>query len=375
MTRPTKHRFLSPELSPTSSSASETPKFNHHHRKFPKLPHSLPREPDPSDEEDEDEDEDELTSVTSPNNNQFPHSLASNSPNSPKSIPQIDSYVNIAPFPIFKGTPSECPSAHLSRFSKVCRANNVSSVETMMNIFPVTLENEAALWYDLNVEPCPSLTWEEIKSLFTDAYRKPDYDKQLRFELMNLNQEQGESVRSYYLRLQWILKQWPGNGIPEPLLKGVFVDGLRRDFKDWVVPQKPDSLGDALRLAFTWEQVRIIRREDREENAKCGFCEGGHEEFECEIKGRMKEWLIRSKEEKRFGGLLEKIEVGSRSGGEETEELASAREPRREREEEEEEVVVYGQKKSGCKCSKHRCGKKRLERNKSVVTVNSSNLG
>lgn len=368
MTRPTKHRFRSPELSPTSS-ASETPKHNHH-RKIHKLPRSPPYEPDPSDEENEEEEEEELTSVTSPND-QFTPSLAPNSPNSPKPITQTDSYVNIAAFPVFRGNPSECPAAHLTRFSKVCRANNVSSVEAMMKIFPVTLEDEAALWYDLNVEPYPSLTWEEIKSLFSDAYRVPDYDKRLRFELVNLNQARGESVRSYFLRLQWILNQWPGHGIPDPLVKGIFVDGLRRDFKDWIVPQKPGSLGDALRLAFTWEQVRIIRSGDGEEVAKCGFCDGGHEESECEVRGRMREWWIR-----REG---EKAEIGSGSGGGETEELASAGDSRREgkvvEEEEEEGVVVYGRKKSGCKCSKHQCGKKRLGRNNSVVTKNSSNLG
>ncbi|OMO98851.1 hypothetical protein CCACVL1_04030 [Corchorus capsularis] len=61
----------------------------------------------------------------------------------------ISSYINIAPFPIFRGGPNECPVTHLSRFAKVCRANNVSSVDMMMRIFPITLEDEAGIWHTI----------------------------------------------------------------------------------------------------------------------------------------------------------------------------------------------------------------------------------
>jgi hypothetical protein len=74
----------------------------------------------------------------------------SNSPNNFSSQPpgnQFASYMNIAPLPIFRGAPDECPVTHLSRFTKVCRANNASAIDMMMRIFPVTLEDEAALWY------------------------------------------------------------------------------------------------------------------------------------------------------------------------------------------------------------------------------------
>lgn len=234
--------------------------------------------------------------------------VASRSVNTLSSQPgvQLTSYVNIAPLPIFRGATSECSVKHLSRFTKVCRANNASTIDMMMRIFPITLEDEAALWYDFNIEPYEaSLTWEDIKSSFLHAYHKIEFVDQLRSELMMINQGDEESVRSYFLRLQWILKQWPDHGLPDGLLKGIFIDGLREEFRDWILPQKPDSLNEALRLAFGFEQVKSIRPVSKKV-LKCGFCDGGHEESSCEVKERMRELWIRKRKEKEEVGFWAK---------------------------------------------------------------------
>ncbi|GMI86715.1 hypothetical protein HRI_002340800 [Hibiscus trionum] len=214
------------------------------------------------------------------------------------------SYINIAPLPIFHGSPEECPMTHLSRFVKVCRANNASSVEMMMRIFPVTLDDEAGLWYDLNIEPFPSLGWEEIKASFVQAYNKIKVKEQMRNELSMMNQGDEECVRSYFLRLQWVLQRWPDHGISEDFLKDIFVDGLREDFQGWVIPRKPESMGEALRLAFAFEQLKNIKGSSRKN--------GGVEEDERE----------------RFGGKM----------------------------------------MSQCQCSKHHCWKKQLQRTNSLIS-------
>ncbi|PPD77746.1 hypothetical protein GOBAR_DD25328 [Gossypium barbadense] len=116
-------------------------------------------------------------------------------------------------------------------FKQVCRANNASSVAMRMRVFPVTLHNEAGLWYDLHIEPYPSLGWEEIKASFLKAYRKTQVKEQLRNELAMMNQGSEECVRLYFLRLQWLLQRWPDHGISEILMKDIFVDGLRRNFR------------------------------------------------------------------------------------------------------------------------------------------------
>ncbi|OAY55424.1 hypothetical protein MANES_03G153000v8 [Manihot esculenta] len=286
-------------------------------------------------------------------------SLKSTSISQPNFQPS-NSYVNVAPLPVFHGLPNECPFAHLSRFVKVCRANNASSTDTMVRIFPVTLENEAALWYDLNIEPYPSLSWDEIKLSFLEAYYRIETVDQLRSELLMLNQESEESVRSYFLRMQWILKRWPEHGLSDNMLKGIFIDGLMVDFRDWIIPQKPSSLNEALSLAFSFERVKIITSGTRQKFAKC-----------CESRERMRE-SFRKRKEKQM--------MVSSEGGNESD--VAAKEIGREDDYEEEEEDDNGKlqemfsgkktEKCQCQCSKHQCWKKKLQRNNSAVTRKSS---
>ncbi|GAB2274731.1 hypothetical protein Dimus_009503 [Dionaea muscipula] len=252
------------------------------------------------------------------------------------------SYVSIAPLPVFHGNdPAECPIKHLSQFNKSCRANNGSSVEMMVRIFPVTLAGEAALWG----------------------------------ELMSINQGLKEVVRSYFLRLQWMLERWRSSSwhgnISEEAVKDIFVDGLRQELKEWIVPQNPSSLSDALRLAFAWERVlkddgfatvgdqnQINNRTmDLQDDANCGFCAGPHDETQCLIRDRMRDlWFQNSHREpeeleaKRFhfevpvaaarttgGGVV----VATQGG------MVAAR-----------AASTLKKQKSMCQCSKHQCWKK-----------------
>lgn len=271
-------------------------------------------------------------------------------------------YKKIAPLPIFRGTSMECPITHLSRFNKVCRANGAFSNDMFLRIFPVTLEEEAALWYDLNIEPYPNLTWDEIKLSFLQAYRRVELMEELKEELMGINQRECESVRAYFLRLQWILHRWPEHGLSEALLKGVFIDGLRNESKEWILLQKPESLNDALRMAFSYEEMRSIRRKKEGVDYECcGFCEGMHEERECEVREAMRA-LWRDCQEKQKGSMGEKdfvrlISMGGRSDHDErVEEEASTNVG----------LTNDYKKKNQCKCLKHQCSSKRLLRNMSI---------
>ncbi|EEF44287.1 conserved hypothetical protein [Ricinus communis] len=328
---------------------------------------------DSNDDDDEIEDDDEEQPIISEsvtnslNADQLSSSSYSNSqPN--------NSYINVAPLPVFHGNSNECPIAHLSRFVKVCRANNASSTDMMMRIFPVTLENEAALWYDLNIQPYPSLSWDEIMLSFLEAYQRIKLVDQLRSDLMMLNQGSDESVRSYFMRLQWILKRWPDHGLSDNMLKWIFIDGLMGNFKDWIIPHKPNSLNEALRLAFSFEQVKSIRG-TKQKVVKCGFCEGSHEENCCVVREKMRELFRNSKKK-----MMIPKEASERSeAGNEMAENKDGKEG-----EEEEEVDVGDDKeekrmlsssktgKSPCQCSKHHCWMKKFERSNSVTTRNSA---
>lgn len=319
---------------------------------------------------DEADDEYEEFSRTTASN---PYAESETNPKPPESVlsttpgPESSAYVNIAPLPIFRGDPGECPAVHLGRFTRVCRANNALSDDMKKRIFPVTLDGEAVLWYELNIEPHPSLSWEEIQSSFLQMYRRMEFDEQLRSELMTVQQADGETVKSFFMRMQWILKKWPDHGIPDVILKGVFMDGLREDFQDWVIPHNPNSLDEAFRLAMTWEQALSIRASRRRRRnvfdpaigstggamtAKCGFCDGPHDEGTCEIRRRMRELWLKNKDKSLIAS----------SGGSTTEEKKKG-----EDEEEDGRLVGWSGSKSQCQCWKHQCWKK-----KAILTRNYS---
>ncbi|GAU22579.1 hypothetical protein TSUD_93470 [Trifolium subterraneum] len=291
-----------------------------------------------------------------------PSISASNIPN-PTQPMNASSYIKIAPLPIFRGTPNESPITHLSRFNKVCRANNASSIEMQKNIFPVTLEEEPALWYDLNIEPYYiSLSWDEIKLSFLQAYYEIEPVEELRTELMGIHQGEKERVRSYFLRLQWILKRWPEHGLEDDVIKGIFVNGLRNEFHDWVLMQKPKSLNDALRLAFDFEHVRRIGGK-KEMVSTCGFCEGPHEESICGVREGMKElWRQSGNKEgsdnRAAKDLFRSFSMEESSGKGKIE--------MNEGEKVGESVVGRSMKKDLCQCTKHMCRKKTLSRNSSL---------
>ncbi|KAL3754734.1 hypothetical protein ACJRO7_001921 [Eucalyptus globulus] len=377
--KPPPHSPSGSDLSPRYSSASYSPRRNRHRHRRLSSPDSArdgavdsdylgsSRSPyDSGEDEYEYEDDNPASEDVGTRRGsgsgsvpmQFPEPKASS--NLTK-LPGPTPYVHVAPMPVFRGAPEECPVAHLSRFAKVCRANNADSPDAMMRIFPVTLEREAALWYDLNIEPYrPSLGWDDVRASFAQAYQKAELQDQLRSQLATLNQGRGECVRSYFLRLQLILQRWPDHGLPEGLVRGIFLDGLSGELQEWVLPQRPESLDDALRLAIGYEQVKGVKGPGPGPGGECGFCGGPHEEQEggCEVRERMRALWLESKEKAMGVGLVKERESESESGAGDRSEAAGG-------------SASFGAislRRSLCQCWKHQCSRKRLERSKSLAT-------
>ncbi|CAA6665614.1 unnamed protein product [Spirodela intermedia] len=254
----------------------------------------------------------------------------------------------------------------MRRFARVCRANNAPSPEMMARVFPVTLDGEAALWYELEVEPLSGMSWEEIEASFMAAFCRPETAEQSRSDLMAMKQEDGETVNAYYLRMQWILRKWPAHGIPDGMLRGLFVDGLKEDYQDWIIPQRPQSLEEAFRLALSWEQAQRTREARRRraaatEKLKCGFCDGQHEEGSCEVRRGMRELWLRSRERTEKQQQQRQLKQSTASGGNlrSLSLSASMTGPKQEwGERKEEGVGIMSFRRSQCQCWKHQCWKK-----------------
>ena len=264
----------------------------------------------------------------------------------------MGSYVAIAPLPIFRGDPGECPDAHLARFDRVRRANGAATPAAAARIFPASLDADAALWYDLRVsgadDDSPTPPWHAIRAAFLDFFRPPGAADRARAELAALRQGPGEAVNRFHLRLQGVLRRCSGVGVdvPDSLSKAAFVDGLLAEFRDCVAPQHPEALDDAVALALIWERAEGVREAWRVAKAactpapttpavvRCSFCGlDGHEEALCEA------WMSGGGGGGgRGGSVVVADEEGGGSGA--LARLGSAVSTR------------------SCQCRRHQCGKK-----------------
>jgi hypothetical protein len=174
---------------------------------------------------------------------------------------------------------------------------------------------------------------------------------------MSLRQRPGEAVNRYHLRMQGILRQFPDAGadVPDAFLKSAFVHGLRTEFQDWLAPQHPEALHEAVALALSWERAESLREARRVAKAaagngigisKCGFCSAeGHEEPDCEVRKRMMElWLRSSSSAGRGTAVAGKVGEDAEEGG------GSARLGRLE--------SAVSTRSAQCQCRKHQCWKK-----------------
>ncbi|OEL38023.1 hypothetical protein BAE44_0000960 [Dichanthelium oligosanthes] len=288
----------------------------------------------------------------------IPLSSAASVSQQPSYLPYPDDafgpYVAVAPLPIFRGGPGECPDAHLSRFDRVCRANGAVTPATAARIFPASLDDDAALWYDLTASGSSPPPWHTVRAAFLDFFRPPGAADRARAELMALRQGPGEAVNRYHLRMQGILRRCAdvGADVPGAFLKAAFVDGLRAEFQDWVVPQQLETLDDAVALALSLERAEGVREARRVAKAacaagdRCAFCGAeGHKEAQCEVRMRMRELWRRNSSSWRAGAIVaakDGEQAEERGGSTALARLGSA----------------VSTRSTQCQCRKHQCGKK-----------------
>ncbi|CAL4952297.1 unnamed protein product [Urochloa decumbens] len=283
------------------------------------------------------------------------------------------SYVAAAPLPVFRGDAGECPDAHLARFDRVRRANGAATLSAAARIFPASLDGDAALWYDLAAsgagagedaeeDVLPPPPWRAVRAAFLDFFRPPGAAERARGELAALRQGPGEAVNRYHLRLQGILRRCAdlGSDIPggDASLRDAFVGGLRAEFKDWVAPQRPAALDEAVALALSWERAESVHEARRAAKAaaaaaadcaavgRCSFCGGeGHEEERCEVRTKMRELWRRSSSGRDGGGVLGMDGEQDEGGGGGSMMLARL-------------GSAVSTRSTQCQCRKHQCAKK-----------------
>nr|CAD1822227.1 unnamed protein product [Ananas comosus var. bracteatus] len=150
--------------------------------------------------------------------------------------------------------PLHLPGRAPARFDRACRANNAADPGVAARVFPASLDADAALWYDLAVAPLrPAPPWPAVRSAFLLAFRPPDFAERARAQLMSLRQGEAESVPS---TTPVDTEAVAGARDTGCVAEGIFIDGLREGFQEWVVTQKPETLAEAVGLAMSWSGRR-----------------------------------------------------------------------------------------------------------------------
>ena len=115
----------------------------------------------------------------------------------------------------FTGHPTEDPNEHLGRFLKMAntvKLNGVRPEVIKMQLFPFSLRDIAATWFDSL--PYGSVnTWEELVEAYLGRFFPPSLTSERRKEISVFNQGEDESLYTAWESFKRLLKRCPMHGI------------------------------------------------------------------------------------------------------------------------------------------------------------------
>ena len=115
----------------------------------------------------------------------------------------------------FTGHPSEDPNEHMWRFmrmEKIVKLNGVRPDVINLQLFPFSLRDIAATWFDSL--PVGSVnTWEELVEAFMSRFFPPTLIAKRRGEFIVFKQGEDESLYTAWERFKRLLKRCPMHGI------------------------------------------------------------------------------------------------------------------------------------------------------------------
>ena len=154
---------------------------------------------------------------------------------------------------MFCGEQGADPDHHIAQFMTACVANNARTPQHWLTMFPATLRDMAFQWYDR--QPAGTFAdWDALRIAFLAQFRPLGFVDRLRERLQSLRMVAGESIDSYYGRMEDILRRWNNHQIPNHMLMGQFVAGLNPPkLRIFVKEASPPDLQTAINRAKLWE--------------------------------------------------------------------------------------------------------------------------
>ena len=115
----------------------------------------------------------------------------------------------------FTGHPTEDPNEHMGRFLRMAntvKLNGVRPEVIKLHLFPFSLRDIAATWYESL--PYGSVdTWEELIEAYLGRFFPPSLTSERRREIIVFQQEEDESLYVAWERFKRLLKRCPMHGI------------------------------------------------------------------------------------------------------------------------------------------------------------------
>ena len=115
----------------------------------------------------------------------------------------------------FTGHPTEDPNEHLGRFLRMentVKLNGVRSEVIKLHLFPFSLRDIAATWYESLPYGLVD-TWEELVEAYLGRFFPPSLTSERRREIIVFQQGEDESLYIAWERFKRLLKRCPMHGI------------------------------------------------------------------------------------------------------------------------------------------------------------------
>ena len=115
----------------------------------------------------------------------------------------------------FTGHPTEDPNEHLGRFLRMAntvKLNGVRLEVIKLHLFPFSLRNTAAIWYESLLYGSVD-TWEELVEAYLGRFFPPSLTSERRREIIVFQQGEDESLYVAWERFKRLLKRCPMHGI------------------------------------------------------------------------------------------------------------------------------------------------------------------